>query len=364
MKYLNISNYKEYQWKEPMANERILFMKRKSGIKIFTAYLKEKKKIIAALVVFVIIFYLVFYLYHAPIEAVEYASLLCFVLGSVFLIVDFIHMQKKYADLVRIYENIDVLLEKIPKAEGLIEECYQEMLYKIADEKVKLISKADEEKTDLLDYYTLWVHQIKTPIAAMNLLLETEDVPGKSDIRMELFQIEQYVEMVLHSLRLFSDTSDFVLKRYQLEEIVRQAVRKHAKIFIGKKIRMDFRAFSCEVLTDEKWLLFVIEQILSNALKYTKTGTISVYLDEKEEKTLVIEDTGIGIYPEDLPRVCEKGFTGYNGRNDKKSTGIGLYLCKQILDKMSHTIKIESEVGKGTKVKIGLKNTKVETKFE
>lgn len=259
---------------------------------------------------------------------------------------------------------MDVLLEKLPNPKDLLESSYQEMLLRIEEEKVHLVSKADEEKTDLLDYYTLWVHQIKTPIAAMHLLLETGEFAGKTDINMELFQIEQYVEMVLQSLRLISNTSDFVLKRYQLEDIVRQAVRKHAKVFIGKKLSLDFQEFSCEVLTDEKWLLFVVEQILSNALKYTKTGTISIYLDEKDEKTLVIEDTGIGIYPEDLPRVCEKGFTGYNGRNDKKSTGIGLYLCKQILDKMSHKIKIESEVGKGTKVKIGLANAKVEVKFE
>jgi signal transduction histidine kinase len=111
------------------------------------------------------------------------------------------------------------------------------------------------------------------------------------------------------------------------------------------------------VLTDEKWLLFVIEQVLSNALKYTNEGEISIYMDSSLPDTLVIEDTGIGIQEEDLPRIFEKGFTGYNGRSDKKSTGIGLYLCRRILNKLSHTINIESEVGKGTRVKIGLDTT-------
>ena len=168
----------------------------------------------------------------------------------------------------------------------------------------------------------------------------------------------------MQAIRLFSDSTDFVLKQYVLDDIVRQAVRKHAKVFIAKKIALDFKGCPIEVLTDEKWLLFVVEQLLSNALKYTKSGTISIYLDETKEKTLVIEDTGIGIYTEDLPRVFEKGFTGYNGREDKKSTGIGLYLCKRVLDKMTHTISIESEVGNGTKIRLGLASVQVENRYE
>jgi signal transduction histidine kinase len=171
---------------------------------------------------------------------------------------------------------------------------------------------------------------------------------------MELFKIEQYVDMVLQYLRIDSASTDYVLKKYSLDSIVRQAVRKYAKLFINKKICLDFSELNCEVLTDEKWLVFVVEQILSNSLKYTESGKISIYMDKEKNKTLVIEDTGIGIAEEDLPRVFEKGFTGYNGRTDKKSTGIGLYLCKRILTKLSHTISIESGIGHGTKVKIGL----------
>lgn len=114
------------------------------------------------------------------------------------------------------------------------------------------------------------------------------------------------------------------------------------------------RAGALRVLTDEKWLVFVLEQILSNALKYTKSGSIHIYLSPDAPKTLVIEDTGIGIAPEDLPRIFEKGYTGCNGRADKRSTGIGLYLCRQIMEKLSHTIRIESEMGVGTKVYLGL----------
>ena len=168
----------------------------------------------------------------------------------------------------------------------------------------------------------------------------------------ELFKIEQYVGMVLSYLRLNSDFTDFVIRKYSLEELVRQAVRKYAPLFIRKKIRLELMDVDVTVLTDEKWLSFVLEQILSNALKYTDRGRIKMYLEEP--KILVIEDTGIGIAPEDLPRICEKGFTGYNGRTDKAATGIGLYLCREILTKLSHTLNITSEPGVETQVRIGL----------
>ena len=119
-----------------------------------------------------------------------------------------------------------------------------------------------------------------------------------------------------------------------------------------KKISLDFQPTNYKVLTDEKWLVFVIEQLLSNAIKYTNKGKISIY--PLEDKKLVIEDTGIGISKEDIPRIFDKGFTGYNGRTDKKATGLGLYLCKNILDKLSHKISIESEVGVKTKVILDL----------
>lgn len=253
---------------------------------------------------------------------------------------------------------------KLPESFSYIETLYQQILLDLKSKHLSLLSENEQKEQELLDYYSLWVHQIKTPISAMRLLLDTENFPQKSDVSMELFKIEQYVEMVLQSLRLFSQSSDYVMEKCSLETIVRQAIRKYAKLFIGKKLSMDFRAFSYDVYTDKKWLSFVIEQILSNALKYTKTGTISIYLENTDAPTLVIEDTGIGISPEDLPRVCEKGFTGYNGRMDKKSTGIGLYLCKQILTKLNHTLSIESQIGKGTRVKIGLTRPVVEIRYE
>ena len=158
--------------------------------------------------------------------------------------------------------------------------------------------------------------------------------------------------MVLTYLRLDSGSTDYVLKKYDLDDIIRQAVRKYASQFIRKKIRLIYEPLSCEVLTDEKWLLFVIEQVLSNALKYTRSGEISITLEVP--KTLCIRDTGIGIAPEDLPRIFENGFTGYNGRSDKKASGIGLYLCRKICSRLNHKIIITSKVDVGTEVRIDL----------
>lgn len=328
-------------------------------MRLLFAYLKNRRKVILLFFLLIIVFAVVSILYNLPIEPIAYAALLCTFLGIMFAGLDFWQYYKKHSLLRELETSITLSIDSLPAAGNLLELDYQNLLETVHRDKMQLVSKADSARTDMIDYYTLWAHQIKTPIAAMRLLLQSSDSEQNTELSSELFKIEQYVEMVLQYLRLESTSTDFILKRYKLDDIVRQAVRKYAKLFIQKKISLDFKEFDCEVLTDEKWLLFVIEQILSNALKYTHEGKISIYTDPSNSKTLVIEDTGIGIQPEDLPRVFEKGFTGYNGRTDKKSTGIGLYLCKRILTKLSHSIAIESEVGKGTLVKIGLDNANI-----
>lgn len=331
-------------------------------MRLLFAYLKNKSKVIVLFCLFIIVFAVVSMLYNLPLEPIAYAALLCTCLGTIFTGFDFWQYYKKHHLLCGLEASITLSIDSLPAAGNLLELDYQNLLETVHLDKMQLVSKADSARTDMVDYYTLWAHQIKTPIAAMRLLLQSADNEQNNELSSELFKIEQYVEMVLQYLRLDSTSTDFILKHYKLDDIVRQAVRKYAKLFIQKKISLDLSEFDCEVLTDEKWLLFVIEQILSNALKYTHEGRISIYMHSPNSKTLVIKDSGIGIQPEDLPRVFEKGFTGYNGRTDKKSTGIGLYLCKRILTKLSHSITIESEVGKGTLVKIRLDTANIVVK--
>ncbi|MGE4485864.1 MAG: sensor histidine kinase [Oscillospiraceae bacterium] len=316
------------------------------------SYLHRHIKTILMLCLFVLIFAAVFSLYELPAEAVLYAAILCIFAGGVLFFIGYAGYLRRHRVLSEMLPHITLSLDSMPAPHGAPEADYQALINALFEAKAASVSLADTEKRDLVDYYTLWAHQIKTPIAAMYLLLQNSGHAEKDELTTELFKIEQYVEMVMQYLRLDSDYSDYVLIRHSLDDIVRQAVRKYARLFILKKIPLDFRETGFPVLTDEKWLLFVIEQILSNSLKYTRTGSISIYA---EGESLVIADTGIGIRAEDLPRVFDKGFTGYNGRTDKKSSGIGLYLCRRITEKLGHTLMIESEVGRGTRVYIGFK---------
>lgn len=280
-----------------------------------------------------------------------YTALLSTVLALFLALPDLRCFALRHRQLSDALKSICVSDEQLPPPENLIEEDYRQLIRALGEEKQRQASAMDLRMSDMQDYFTLWAHQIKTPIAAMRLILQTKPENSAEEIEGELFRVEQYVEMVLNYLRLDSDSTDFVFRTCALDDIIRQCVRKYAKQFIRKRIRLEYEGTALQVLTDEKWLCFVIEQILSNALKYTAAGSIRIFT---QGETLVIADTGMGIAPEDLPRVFEKGYTGYNGRTDKKATGIGLYLCKRILNRLGHEISISAQVGKGTRVSIDL----------
>lgn len=325
------------------------------------SFLKIRKMPIIIFTGIVVIFGILFYLYDIPFDAIIYGCELSFVWCAVCLFIDFYQYYKRHKLLHINREQFFDDAEQLPEHMDIIEYDYQELAKELYQAKQELISKNRIAKKELLDYYGMWVHQIKTPIAALDILLQNTErmlyqldekemmqkAISVSDMKMELFKIEQYVEMALNYLRVEDISSDLVFKKQELDDMVCQVIRKYAKIFISKKIKMDFKPTKACIVTDEKWFIFVLEQLISNALKYTKKGQISIYM---KEKSLVIEDTGIGIPAENLPRIFEKGFTGYNGRENKKSTGIGLYLCKNIMDKLQWNITVDSEVGSGTKI--------------
>ena len=325
------------------------------------SFLKIRKVLIIIFTGIVVIFGILFYLYDIPFDAIIYGCELSFVWCAVCLFIDFYKYYKRHKLLHINREQFFDDAEQLPEHMDIIEYDYQELAKELYQAKKELISKNRIAKKELLDYYGMWVHQIKTPIAALDILLQNTEqmlyqldekemmleAISVSDMKMELFKIEQYVEMALNYLRVEDISSDLVFKKHELDDMVRQVIRKYAKIFISKKIKIDFKPTKACIVTDEKWFIFVLEQIISNALKYIKKGQIFIYM---KEKSLVIKDTGIGIPAEDLPRIFEKGFTGYNGRENKKSTGIGLYLCKNIMDKLQWNITVDSEVGSGTKI--------------
>lgn len=295
---------------------------------------------------------LVFWLYGLPGEGLVYTLVLWAAGFSVLGGVDFFRFRRCHRDLEKLHKEILVTAENLPRPGCLIEEDYQSLLRLLESTLRDRQAQADQAMADQLAYYTRWVHQIKTPIAAMDLLLQQGERGPAA--QAELFKISQYVDMALQYVRLDGTTRDLHLSQVSLDQVIRQVVRKYAKLFILKKIRLDFRETGLTVLSDEKWLAFLLEQLLSNALKYTpEGGQVAIFGEPRE--ILVIADTGIGIAPEDLPRVFERGFTGQNGRLDKKATGIGLYLCRRVTELLGHTLSITSAPGKGTQVRVGLR---------
>lgn len=252
------------------------------------------KKAMAALILF-LMETLLFYLYEMPLEAWAYSSVFILLIFGGWIILDGVQQRKKYKQLKNIQKEAEVYLET-----------------------------------------------------------EHFGKPDRAAMEGEIYRIEQYVEFALQYQRLEGGHKDLVFAHYSLESIVKKALKKTGVLFRRTKLALELGNLQTDVLTDEKWLVFVLEQVLTNAVKYTRKGKISIYLDQEKEKTLVVEDTGMGIRPEDLPRIFEWGYTGYNGRIKNRATGIGLALCRQTMEMLGHRISAKSEPGKGTCIYLDL----------
>ncbi len=282
----------------------------------------------------------------------EYRILLCLVLAAVFVIRDFAQAKRRHAEFMALTEITAAEEKMLPPARSIDDADYRRIIALLAESREKISRSAHRRWSDTLDYYTVWVHQIKTPIASMRLTLEGSDSPESRRLSAELGRIERYVEMALVYLRLDSESSDYVIREFELDPFIRRSVKKFAGEFISKRLSLELEPSGASVVSDEKWLAFVVEQVLSNSLKYTREGSVRIYL--AEPKTLCIRDTGIGIAPEDLPRIFDKGYTGLNGRADLRASGLGLYLCRRVCRKLGHGISAVSDPGKGTEIRIDL----------
>ena len=303
-----------------------------------------------------LIFTVSFALYGLPLGAVLYPAALCAAAGGIILLLSLRKSRAVCQELSLMQHHPADLPDELPAAQSPQEQAYQALLLALHADRQKLKSNMNARYHDMTEYYTVWAHQIKTPIAAIRLALQNEDTPLSRRLTGEVGRVEQYVQMALTYLRLGSDSSDYVIRSCALDDIVRPAVRRFAGEFIQRKIQLNYQMLNYTVITDEKWLGFVVEQVLSNALKYTPQGSVSIYMEP--EGVLCIRDTGIGIAPEDLPRVFEKGYTGYNGRSHRKASGLGLYLCREILTRLGHSVSAESQVDHGTTIRIGLRQHK------
>lgn len=338
-----------------------------------TNFIKQNYIWILMIITMSCIHLLYMYLIGARKQDVVYAAVLDAILLLITVLVGFFRYSSKVKALSNALKRPVEEQAQLPEATDDVEILYHRLLENQSIARSESESSAAVRQSRMRDYYSMWVHQIKTPISAMKLLLEAEreelgqlmcDEEQQASLKElsdnvasfedELFRIEEYVSMALQYQRVSSTENDFVLEKVSVDGVIRDTIKKYAKIMIRRHIGINYSGTGQVVYTDGKWLAFMLEQILSNAIKYTPQGVVTIETaEEKDRFFITIKDTGIGIKAEDLPRVFEKGYTGYNGHADKKATGIGLYLCRQMADKLGHTIRMESEIGKGTKVWIG-----------
>ncbi len=273
--------------------------------------------------------------------------LLIFLICYLFMIFLLIRSDIRRKNIIKQWLNQEDYgsLPKSFKADSLLEKIRdQDMLIKNYEKEISATN------SDLKDYITRRTHQIKSPIFALNLLLEDEDIDREAS-KVELFEIEEYVQNILGFIRMDSDTTDYAFSQVDLDKEIKSSIKKYARLFIYKNNNVSFKESGLKILSDSKWFGFILDQILSNANKYTKNGRIDIYM---EGKNLVIEDEGIGIKEEDLPRIFDKGYTGFNGRLDKKATGIGLSLVKNICQALRIDVRAESKINLGTKIILDL----------
>lgn len=359
----------------------------RSGISIILKFLAEKKIAVILYFTTVLLFVAACGLYHMEnMNILLYAALLTSALWAGAGMICGLRYLQRYRVLEMAEKGFEQSKE-LAWSEICAETAVEEEPRTMEQQVIRLLAMVDEagrrERSDWenmeserMDYFLMWIHQVKTPIAALRLLLEEAgDCRNNFRMREELFKIEQYAEMALTIQRLESMASDLELQEYELTPLLKQAVRKYSVLFINKGLQVEVPELECRVLTDEKWFSFCLEQILSNSIKYTEKGKITMRIMERcsadgpgaEEfpgdaldeisregdcVLLSIEDTGIGIRAEDLPRIFDRGFTGYNGRVDKRATGIGLYLCKRICRQLGIRIIAESRIGEGTRMKL------------
>ena len=218
---------------------------------------------------------------------------------------------------------------------------------RLLNENKNLKSEMLNQKDDLNAYFLMWLHQIKTPMTVSKLLLDKPDDTTNTKLKMQLMYIEQYINMAMNYLKMIDHSTDMDITEVNLDDIIKDLLKKYSLLFIHNHISLEYQSNAKSVVSDSQWLTILIEQILSNALKYTENGKISIqYLEDKH--ALEIKDTGIGIRSEDIPKIFDRGYSGFNGRMNEKSSGLGLYLARKISERLNIQIEVESKLSKGS----------------
>ena len=313
------------------------------------AYLNARRAMLIFFVLTVLIIRLLGYLAAQDTVYVKYETVLVSFAFVCVVLIDGGRYRRKLRQMKQIGLRTELLPRELPETGDALSREYDELIRAFCKENEQLRAKYNLESAEQEEYYTLWVHQIKTPISAMRLLLDNRNDENARLLKQELFKVEQYADLALKFVKLGDIAGDLVVELCDLNEIARAAVKKYSLLFVCNKLTVEIEPLEKEVVSDSMWLGFILQQLLSNCVKYTHVGGVRIYM---ERGALVVSDTGIGIRKEYLPRIFEKGYTGYNGRMDNRASGIGLYLSKRAADALRIQISVESELGKGTKVSL------------
>lgn len=290
-------------------------------MKLFLDYLKSQSVILFGYLLVCIVFITISVL--APIE-IAYVFLGIEILGFILFIYLIVHWFQ-YQKLSNVKDDNERLF----------------------NENKNLKSEMLNQKDDLNAYFLMWLHQIKTPMTVSKLLLEKPDETTNTKLKMQLMYIEQYINMAMNYLKMIDHSTDMDITQVNLDDIIKNLLKKYSLLFIHNHISLEYQSNLAYVISDSQWLTILIEQILSNALKYTENGKIAIqYLEDKH--ALEIRDTGIGIRSEDIPKIFDRGYSGFNGRMNEKSSGLGLYLARKISERLNIQIEVESKLSQGS----------------
>lgn len=328
-------------------------------------FFKENGLNLSINVLFFMIIFGVFMYLRIPLVIILLTWFIWFLPLLAYMVLNYIKWSRYINDIRRVLEELDkkyLLPEVIDEPNFLLGEEINDVLRELSKSMHENVKHYRTEQEEYREYIEMWIHEIKTPIASSRLVIENNynDVTRKIDYQID--RIDNFIEQVLYYTRSDEVSKDYIIKELELDSIVKKVVKKNYRDFISKKIKLEIEEIKETIYSDSKWVEFIVNQILVNSVKYTKEkeGVIKISANSQGNSVvLIIEDNGVGIIERDLDRIFEKGFTGENGRRFGKSTGIGLYLCKRLCDKLGLGLKLESKLNKGTKVRIIFPNDKV-----
>lgn len=325
----------------------------------FRDYIKDKLYYIFITFIILVIAFLLFRAFRIDNEIIISILIIFLVGNSLILLIDYFRKRKFYSELLSNINKLDkayLVLEMLDEPEFLEGKLLYQALYDINKSMCENVNMIDNSIKDFKEYVEMWIHEVKIPLASLVLTINNHKNDISPKIKSQLKRLEDYVDQVLFYVRSENAEKDYLIKEVNLGSIIKNIGIKNMDDLLENNIEFIVDKVNVSVMSDSKWLEFVLGQIINNSIKYKrniKNSYIKINTFEKDNKvTLTIEDNGIGIKKSDLNQVFSKSFTGENGRIRSKSTGMGLYIAKNMCEKLGHKISIESEVGNYTRVSI------------